>query len=214
MSASPHHHPKLRLLIADDHRLVRMGIVAMLEGVPELTVVAEAESGEEALAQYKAHRPDVCLMDLRMPAMNGFEAIRAIRQEFPDARILVLSTYDGDEDIHRALEAGAKGYVFKDIARQELGAAVKAIAAGGEYLAPGVQRKLAERESSAALSARELEVLTLVAKGFNNQQVAELLALTLRTVKFHMSNVLSKMGASDRTEAVTEALQRGIIHLD
>lgn len=204
----------LRILIADDHRLVRMGIVAMLEGVPGLRVVAEAESGAEAVARFREHQPDICLLDLRMPVLSGFEAIRAILAEFPQARILVVSTYDGDEDIHRALEAGARGYVFKDIVRAELAEAVRVICAGREYLAPAVRRKLAEREDCSSLSTRELEVLTLVAKGFNNLQVAGLLHLTIRTVKFHMSNILSKMGVADRTEAVSEALQRGIIHLE
>ncbi len=203
----------IRILIADDHRLVRLGIVALLEEVAGVSVVAEAESGEEAVTRFREQRPDLCLMDLRMPGMSGYEAMRLILAEQPDAKILVLSTYDGDEDIHRALEIGARGYVFKDITRTQLAEAVQTIYSGQQYLAPAVRQKLAERDNCSALSARELEVLTLVAKGFNNQQVAELLNLTIRTVKFHMSNILSKMSVEDRTEAVSEALQRGIIHL-
>jgi two-component system NarL family response regulator len=144
----------IRILIADDHRLVRLGIVALLEGVAGLTVVAEAESGEEAVARFREHRPDICLMDLRMPGMSGYEAIRAILEEQPDAKILVLSTYDGDEDIHRALEIGARGYVFKDITRPQLAEAVHTVFAGQQYLAPAVRQKLAERENCSSLSAR------------------------------------------------------------
>ena len=176
-------------------------------------MVAQARSGEEALELFRRERPDVTLMDLRMPGMSGVDAIRAMRQEFPDSRLIVLTTYDGDEDIYRALEAGAQAYLLKDMFCDEILAAIRAVHAGQRRIPAAVGTRLAERMSGLDLSEREHEVLELVAKGRSNKEVATELEITEATVKGHMTNILSKLGVTDRTQAVITALRRGIVHL-
>jgi DNA-binding NarL/FixJ family response regulator len=204
----------IRVLIADDHPLTRLGIRTVLIAEPDMAVVGEAEDGALAVALDAAHAPDVVLMDLRMPKMDGIVAIRAIVAARPGARILALTTYDGDADIHRALEAGACGYLIKDMMGEQLVSAVRAAALGLRVIPPTVAARLAEFTPRADLTAREVEVLRLVAKGLRNREVARVLGRTEGTVKAHLKNIHEKLGVDDRTEAVTLALQRGIIHLD
>jgi DNA-binding NarL/FixJ family response regulator len=211
---SPSPAPRVKVLTADDHPLIRDGLAAVIGAQPDMAVVGEASNGEEALEQYRELRPDVMLMDLRMPVMDGLTAIRAIVAEFPGARIVALTTYDGDEDIHRALEAGAKGYLLKDMLRTEVLHAIRAVHRGQRVIPAPVAARLAEYTPRVELTEREVEVLRLVAKGFSNRQIGELLGRTEGTVKVHIKNILEKLDADDRTEAVTVALQRGIIHLD
>jgi DNA-binding NarL/FixJ family response regulator len=211
---SPAPAPRVKVLTADDHPLIRDGLAAVIGAQPDMVVVGEASNGEEALEQYRELRPDVMLMDLRMPVMDGLTAIRAIVAEFPGARIVALTTYDGDEDIHRALEAGAKGYLLKDMLRTEVLHAIRAVHRGQRVIPAPVAARLAEYTPRVELTEREVEVLRLVAKGFSNRQIGELLGRTEGTVKVHIKNILEKLDADDRTEAVTVALQRGIIHLD
>ena len=191
----------ITILTADDHPLIRSGLAAVMSTEADLRVVAEAANGEEALEQYRAHRPDVVLMDLRMPVMDGLSATKAILAEFPDAKIIALTTYDGDEDVHRALAAGAQGYLLKDMLRTEV-------------LSAAVAARLAEHTPRVALTPRETEVLQLVAQGLSNVQVAARIGRTEGTVKVHLKNILEKLDADDRTGAVTTALQRGFIRLD
>jgi two-component system, NarL family, response regulator len=204
---------RIRLLIADDHGVVRLGLAAMLDGC-EMEVVAEAETGRQAVDLYRRLRPDVCLLDLRMPGLNGFEVIDLLRREMGDPAILVVSTYDRPDEIHRALELGARGYLLKDFARAELVQAVRAVHAGKGYVSEVLQKRLAAYEPPDAISERELDVLRLVAKGCSNREAALKLFVTERTVKFHMANLLVKLGVRGRTEAVTEALRRKIVDLD
>ncbi len=185
----------------------------MLAGEPDLELVGEATNGEEALEQYRALRPDVVLMDLRMPVMDGLSATRAILAEFPDAKIIVLTTYDGDEDIYRALDAGAKGYLLKDMLRTEVLKAVHAVQSGKRGIPAPVAARLAEHTPRIELTPREIEVLELVARGMSNGDVGRAIGRTEGTVKVHLKNILQKLGVHDRTEAVTTALQRGFIHL-
>jgi DNA-binding NarL/FixJ family response regulator len=201
------------ILTADDHPLIRSGLAAMLAGEPDLELVGEATNGEEALEQYRALRPDVVLMDLRMPVMDGLSATRAILAEFPDAKIIVLTTYDGDEDIYRALDAGAKGYLLKDMLRTEVLKAVHAVQSGKRGIPAPVAARLAEHTPRIELTPREIEVLELVARGMSNGDVGRAIGRTEGTVKVHLKNILQKLGVHDRTEAVTTALQRGFIHL-
>lgn len=204
----------IRVLIADDHFVVRAGLGTVINAEPDMTVVAEAVNGKQAFEMYRTSRPDVVLMDLRMPEMNGVEAIAAIRKEFPDSRIIVLTTYDGDEDIYRALQAGARAYILKDMVGDELLDAIRAVHAGQRRIPPAVAARLAERMPRSELTPRELEVLRLIVKGKSNKEIAAALFVTEGTVKIHVNNLLSKLGVSDRTQAVTAALQRGIVHLD
>jgi DNA-binding NarL/FixJ family response regulator len=204
----------IRVLTADDHALVRAGIAAMIANESDITVVAEAADGVEAVAQYALHRPDVVLMDLRMPRMGGVEATRAILADDPAARVLALTMYEGDADIHRALSAGACAYLLKDVPAAELMAAIRAAAAGRRVIPAAVAGRLAEFTPRVDLTAREVEVLRLVAKGLRNREVARVIGRTEGTVKAHLKNIHEKLGVDDRTEAVTLALQRGIIHLD
>jgi two-component system NarL family response regulator len=203
----------IRIMIADDHPVVREGFGAMLETEPDMTVVAQARSGEEALELFRRERPDVTLMDLRMPGMNGVDAILAIRREFPNGRFIVLTTYDGDEDIYRALEAGAQAYLLKDMFCDEILAAIRAVHAGQRRIPAAVGTRLAERMSGLDLSRREHQVLELVAKGRSNKEIATDLEITEATVKGHLTNILSKLNVTDRTQAVIAALRRGIVHL-
>jgi two-component system NarL family response regulator len=203
----------IQIMIVDDHHLVRIGLVAILELEPGMAVVAQAEDGQQAVDTYRRHHPDVTLMDMRMPGLGGVEATVAIRTEFPEARIIMLTTYDGDEDIHRAMQAGARGYLLKNVPAEELVTAIKAVHAGERYLPGEVARRLAERNAASDLTARELEVLELLVKGLSNREIGRLLGFSENTAKFHVKGILGKLDASDRTEAATSALQRGYLHL-
>lgn len=204
----------IRILVVDDHFMVRMGLSSSLNVELDIEVVAEAGSGEAALESYRKCRPTLVMMDLRLPGMSGTECTAALIREFPDARILILSTHSGEEEIYRAMQAGARGYVVKSIVREELLRAVREVHRGGTYLDPLVASHLAERKSHRPLSSREMEVLRLVAKGFGNREIASALNVAEITVKLHVSHVLKKLQVNDRTQAATAALQRGIISLD
>ena len=204
----------IRILVADDNFLVRLGLGAVLNAQSGMTVIAEAGNGRQAVELFRQHAPDIVLMDLRMPLMTGVEATKAIRSEYPGARIIVLTTYDGDEDIYRALQAGARAYLLKDVLREDLLAAIRAVHAGQRHIPPAVAARLAERLPLSDLTARELEVLKLIVKGMSNSEIGAALRISTGTVKIHVNNILSKLGVSDRTQAATTALQRGIVHLD
>lgn len=204
----------ITLLAVDDHPLIRGGLAALIGAESDMLLVGEAADGEAALEMYRELRPDVVLMDLRMPVMDGLSAIRAIRDEFPDARIIALTTYDGDEDIHRALSAGAKGYLLKDMLRTELLQVIRSVHRGYRVIPPAVAAKIAEFTPRMELTARELEVLQLMAKGRSNPEIAALLGRAESTMKVHVRSILQKLGTDDRTEAVTIAVRRGIIHLN
>lgn len=204
----------ITILTADDHPLIRDGLAAVLRAESGLQVVAEAANGEEAIEAYERLHPDIVLMDLRMPVMDGLAATRAILAEDPNARIIVLTTYDGDEDIHRALAAGARGYLLKDMMRTELLNVIRAVHRGQRGIPAPVAARLAEHTPRIGLTPRELEVLDLVARGLTNAQVAERIGRTEGTVKVHLKNILQKLEVKDRTEAVTTALRRGFIRLD
>ena len=203
----------IRVLVVDDHPVVRQGLVAMLEEAPDIFVVEQAENGREALAVFRQQQPDVTLMDLRMPQMGGVEAITAICAEFNTARIIVLTTYDGDEDIYRGLRAGAKGYLLKDCKPNDLRTAIRTVHEGRQYIPPHVGAKLAQRMNNPELSDRELEVLQLVAQGMSNLQISAALSIAESTVKSNINHILSKLGAKDRTQATIIALKRGIANL-
>jgi DNA-binding NarL/FixJ family response regulator len=204
---------RIRILAVDDHPVVRLGIAAMLANEPDLEVVAEAGNGAEAVALFEARRPDVVLMDLQMPEMGGVDATRAIRALDPGARVIALTTYEGDADIHRALSAGACAYLIKDALVEQLVAAIRSAAAGKRVIPVPVAVKLAEFTPRADLTAREQEVLRLVARGLANKEIARAIGRSTETVKAHLESIFQKLGARDRTHAVTIALQRGIIHL-
>lgn len=204
----------IRVLIADDHFVVRMGLAAVINTQADMDVVAEATTGKQAVELFRQHRPDITLMDLRMPEMDGIEAITAIRQEFSESRFIVLTTYDGDEDIYRALQAGARAYLLKDMLRDGLVEAIRAVHAGQRRIPAEVANRLAERMNRTELTARELEVLRLIVLGKSNKEIASELRIAEGTVKIHINNILSKLSVSDRTQAATFALQRGIIHLN
>ena len=203
----------IRILIADDHPVVREGLAAMIKRRTDMTVVAEANHGQEAVALFHQHQPDVVLMDLRMPEMDGVEAILTIREQTPEARVIVLTTYDTDEDIYRALRAGAKAYLLKDTPREELLDTIRAVSAGRTRVPSDVAAKLVERVSSEALTAREVDVLRLIVAGNSNREIATLLYISEGTVKTHVNHILMKLGVSDRTQAVTTALRRGLVSL-
>ncbi len=203
----------IRILIADDHPVVREGLAAMIKRRTDMTVVAEANHGQEAVALFHQHQPDVVLMDLRMPEMDGVEAILTIREQTPEARVIVLTTYDTDEDIYRALRAGAKAYLLKDTPREELLDTIRAVSAGRTRVPSDVAAKLVERVSSEALTAREVDVLRLIVAGHSNREIAALLYISEGTVKTHVNHILMKLGVSDRTQAVTTALRRGLVSL-
>jgi DNA-binding NarL/FixJ family response regulator len=197
----------------DDHPLLREGIAAVLEGEEDMVVVAEAGNGREAVEQFRAHRPDVTLMDLQMPVMSGTDAIIAIRKDYPDARIIVLTTYSGDAQAVRALKAGAFGYLLKNMVRKELVETIRGVHGGKKRVPPEIAVEMAEHHTDDALTEREIEVLREVAGGNANKVVALRLAVSEETVKAHMRSILSKLGANDRTHAVTIALRRGIIEI-
>lgn len=202
------------VLVVDDHALVRTGVVKIISHEPDLEVVAEAANGEEALAAYAQHRPDVTLLDLRMPVMEGVEAVRRIRELDPLARVIVLTTYDTDEDITRALKAGAKAYALKDISAQELIACIHDVLAGKTYLAPAAAAKLAEGMARMQVTPRELSTLRLMADGKSNKEIATSLGISERTVKSHLGHLFEKLGVTSRTEAVKVATRRGLVRLD
>jgi DNA-binding NarL/FixJ family response regulator len=205
---------RIRLLIVDDHPVVRDGLVSILhEGEPDLEVVGESGDGKEAVSAWRNLRPTVTIMDLQLPGQSGVEAVQAIRREDPDARILVLTTFDGDADIQRALEAGARGYLLKSVRRATLIEAIRAVAAGQRYLPPATAARLVEAMESERLTPRELDVLRLLAEGQRNREIGETLGLAEATVKIHVNNLLRKLEAKDRTEATVIALKRGLIHL-
>jgi two-component system, NarL family, response regulator len=203
----------IRVLIADDHPVVRSGLVMIIQYATGVEAVAEACTGLEAVELFRQHQPDVVLMDLKMPEMGGVDAIATIRQEFPNARIIVLTTYDGDEDIYRGLSAGARGYLLKNVTRQELVEAIQRVHAGQKYIPAEVGARLSERMSSPQLTERERQVLLLITEGKNNQEIAESLKVSEGTIKFHVNGILRKLGVSDRTQAVLVALKRGIANL-
>jgi DNA-binding NarL/FixJ family response regulator len=203
----------IRILAVDDHSLVREGIATFIAGQPDMRLVAEASNGREAIHQFREHRPDVTLMDLQMPEMNGLDAIVAIRNEFSEARIIVLTTYRGDVQVLRALKAGARGYLLKGLLRKELLETIRAVHAGEKRIPPEIASQLAEHAVDDALTLREIDVLRLLAGGNANKLIADQLSITEDTVKGHVKNILSKLGANDRTHAVTIALKRGIIEL-
>lgn len=205
--------PPIRVMIADDHPIVRNGLVRMVELTDGMDVVAEADNGTEAVERFRDHQPDVTLMDLRMPEMGGVEAITAIRQEFPQARIAILTTYDTDEDIFVGLKAGARGYILKDTKMADLLDAIRKVHAGQQYVPPKVGAKLAERMSLPPLSDREREVLQLMCDRKTNQDISTELNISESTVKFHINNIFSKLGVSDLAQAVLVALKRGINQL-
>ncbi|HEY8550019.1 MAG TPA: response regulator transcription factor [Vicinamibacterales bacterium] len=204
----------ITVLVVDDHFLVRMGLSSTLGAEPDLQVVAEAANGPQAVQLFDEHRPDVTLIDLRLPGMTGVEAIAKIRALDPAARILAFSTYDAEEEIYRALQAGARAYVPKGVQRDELLEAIRAVHAGRYYLPSDVASRLAARIPCSDLSPREFEVLRLLVKGWRNRQIATTLGITEVTVKLHVSRILAKLGVSDRTEAATTALQRGIVQIE
>jgi DNA-binding NarL/FixJ family response regulator len=207
-------NPKpIRILVADDHFMVRMGLSASLNVEPDMEVVAEAGTGEAALESYRRHRPNLVIMDVRLPGISGADATSAILRQFPDARVLMLSTHSGEEEIYRSLQAGAHGYVLKSIVREQLLRAIREVAEGRRYLDPAVASVLASRVSHRTLTSRELEVLRMVAKGLGNKEIAAALNIAEVTVKLHVSHVLEKLNVKHRTEAATAALQRGIISL-
>ena len=205
---------KIGVMVVDDHPLMRVGIGAIINARKDMSVVAQAGTGEEAVELYRKHKPDITLMDLRLPGqMSGVDAIIAIRALDAHARFIVVTTYDGDEDIHRALEAGAQGYVIKGMPYQTLVDALQKVLNGGRFLPPPVARALASRVPDSDLSPREREVLQLVAGGNSNKEIASVLGITEATVKSHVSTILQRLDVDDRTQAVVSALQRGLVHL-
>jgi DNA-binding NarL/FixJ family response regulator len=203
----------IRILVVDDHPLLRSGVTALVGSQPDMNVVAEASNGREAIQQFRAHHPDVTLMDLQMPEMSGLDAIIAIRGEFPDARIIVLTTYAGDVQVVRALQAGARAYLLKGAVHKDLLDTVRAVHAGKKTMSPQVSYEVAEHATDDALTPAEIEVLRLIAAGNANKQIADQLGVTEDTVKGRVKNILSKLGAGDRTHAVTIGLRRGVIEL-
>ena len=203
----------IRLLVVEDHHIVRQGLVSLLNSVPDMEVVAEASDGHIGVELFRKHQPDVTLMDLRLPTLAGAEAVAKIRAEFPAARIIVLTTFDGDEDIYRALQAGARGYLLKGMFGDELLDAIRAVHAGKTRIPPVVAERLANRMGGPSLTAREMEVLELIVRGQSNKEIGGSLGISEATVKTHINSILSKLGVSDRTQAATTAIQRGIVYL-
>ncbi|HUI78186.1 MAG TPA: response regulator transcription factor [Bryobacteraceae bacterium] len=202
----------IRILVAEDHLVARVGVSTIVNMQPDMTVVAEAGNGQQAVEQYRKHQPDIALLDMRMPGMSGVEAAAAIRAEFPQARMIALTTYGGDEDIRRALAAGVQAYLTKDVLHDELLKAIRAVHAGQTYLSASVAAVAAQMPRP-DLSAREVQVLELIVRGLANKQIAYSLNIAEHTVKNHVKNILSKLGVQDRTQAATAAIQRGIVHL-
>ena len=204
---------KIRIMVIDDQAVVRQGFVALINTVADMEVIAEGINGQQAIELYRQHKPDVTLIDLRMPVVGGVQAIATIRREFPEARLIVLTTYDGDEDIYRSLQAGAKGYLLKDMFFEELETAIRTVHAGSRRIPAAIAERLAERMAGSNLTARELEVLELIVRGQSNKEIGASLKISEATVKSHVNSLLSKLGVTDRTQAATTALQRGLVHL-
>ena len=213
MSPTNGRNGKIKILVAEDHLVARVGVTTIVNMQPDMEVVAEAANGQQAVEMYRVHKPDVALLDLRMPVMGGVAAAQAIRSEFPGAHLIALTTYGGDEDIRRALSAGVQAYLTKDVLHDELLKAIRAVHAGHTYLPPAVAASLAAQLPRPDLSAREVQVLELIVRGLANKQIAYTLNIAEHTVKNHVKNILSKLGVQDRTQAATAAIQRGIIHL-
>ena len=207
-------HNLIRILAVDDHPLLRKGIAALVNAEPDMNLVAEASNGREAFEAYRSHRPDVTLMDLQMPGADGLDGLNAIRQEYPDARVIVLTTYSGDMRVSRALRGGARGYILKGNVHEELLSCIRAVHAGHKRIPPDVATELAIHSMDDALTEREIDVLNLIAAGNGNKQIADVLSIGEATVKARITNILSKLGANDRTHAVTIGLKRGVIALD
>jgi two-component system NarL family response regulator len=205
---------QIRVLVADDHPMIRAGLAATINVEPDMNVIASAADGSDAANLYREHRPDVALIDLKMPVMDGVESIQSILEFDPDAKIVVLSTYQGDEDIFRSLKAGAKTYLLKDMLADELVRAIRDVARGGRPIPPAVSQKLAERVLHTPLTPRELDVLRLIAKGLRNKEIAAALSIADQTAQGHVKSILEKFNVHDRTEAIAVAARRGIIHLD
>ncbi len=205
---------KIRIMVVDDHFAIRMGLTGSINLEPDMAVEAEASNGFQAIEGFRKHQPDIVLMDLKLPGTSGIEATAAICKEFPKAAIIMLSTHDGEEDIYRSLQAGARAYILKDAAREELMAAIRKVHAGERVISPAVGARLAERMTRAELTAREIEVLKLMAKGRSNKEIGSALGIAEVTVKLHVGHLLTKLNANDRTQAATTALQRGILHLE
>ncbi len=207
-------HNLIRILAVDDHPLLRKGIAALVNAEPDMKLVAEASNGMEAFEAYRSHRPDVTLMDLQMPGADGLDGLNAIRQEYPEARVIVLTTYSGDMRVSRALRGGARGYILKGNVHEELLSCIRAVHAGHKRIPPDVATELAIHSMDDALTEREIDVLNLIAAGNGNKQIADVLSIGEATVKARITNILSKLGANDRTHAVTIGLKRGVIVLD
>ena len=205
---------RITVLCVDDHRIVREGLRMVIDSEPDMTVIDSAATGHEAIARYEQHQPDITLMDLQLPEMGGVDAIRAIRQLDPHARIIVLTMYKGDEDIHRAMQAGASTYLLKDTLADDLPRIVREVHAGRRTLPPDVLARLEERNASPTLTPREIEVIRLVASGRRDKEIAVALSISSQTARVHMKNIFAKLGVSDRTEAMSVAIRRGIIHID
>jgi DNA-binding NarL/FixJ family response regulator len=204
---------KIRILLVDDHIVLRMGVTTATNGEHDMEVVADADNGTEAIKAYRTHRPDVVVLDLRMPGINGIETIKVLRSEFWDARVLVFSNYAGGDEVYQALKAGASGFVVKDMALDRLLEAIRKVHQGEQYLPPEIATRMSERVVS-QLSPRELEVLRLVAKGLSNKEIGSELHVVEGTIKIHLTNILSKLGVSDRTQAILAAVKRGIIEIE
>jgi DNA-binding NarL/FixJ family response regulator len=204
----------IRLLVVDDHSIVRMGLTAVLSLDEGIAVVAEAEDGAQAIAQYRAHRPEVVLMDVRMPGMNGAEATRALRAEWPGARVLMLTTSELDEDVQQAMDAGASGYLLKSVTRDELAQAIRQIAGGGRYVPAAMAERLDRLAQRRPLSEREVEVLDGLRRGLSNRDIATALAISEHTVKAHVKSILQKLESADRAEAVARGFEQGLLRLD
>jgi two-component system NarL family response regulator len=205
---------RITVLCVDDHRIVREGLRMIINSEPDMVVIDSAGTGREAAARYEAHTPDITLMDLQLPEMGGVDAIRAIRALDPDARIIVLTMYKGDEDIHRAMDAGARTYLLKDTLADDLPRIVREVHAGRRMLPPDVLARLEERAAAPTLTPREIEVIRLVAAGRRDKEIAVALSISSQTARVHMKNIFAKLGVSDRTEAMSVAIRRGIIHID
>ncbi len=204
---------KIHLLCVDDHPLVRKGIAAILNNEADMDLVAEADNGRDAVELFRKHQPDVTLMDLQLPVLDGIAAVKLIRSEFPEAKIIALTSFDGDQNVFRALEAGVRGYLLKEMVHAEILNAIRVVHSGKKLMSQDAAQRLAEYFPQAALTPREIEVLTLVARGLANKEIAARLGTASGTIKMHVQNILSKLEAADRTQAVTIALKRGIIDL-
>ena len=205
---------KIRIMVVDDHFVVRIGLAGSINLEPDMAVTAEASNGQQSIELFRQHKPDIVLMDLKLPGMGGIEATGAICKEFPQAAVIILSTHDAEEDIYHAVQAGARSYLLKTAAREDLINTIRAVHAGERAIPPEIGARLAARMAHAELTAREIEVLRLIAQGRSNKEIARALEIVEVTVKLHVGHILNKLNARDRTQATTIALERGILHLD